>query len=60
MTAIVNTDQSEAWNGYEGSHWAEHADRYDAVNGGFNEPLLTAAGIGAGTGSSTSAAATGN
>ncbi|KZM73615.1 class I SAM-dependent methyltransferase [Nocardia terpenica] len=48
MTAIVNTDQSEAWNGYEGSHWAEHADRYDAVNGGFNEPLLTAASIGAG------------
>ncbi|MFC0596812.1 class I SAM-dependent methyltransferase [Streptomyces palmae] len=47
MTRIVNTDQAEAWNGYEGQHWAAHADRYDAVNSGFNEPLLTAAGIGA-------------
>ncbi|MCU1640022.1 MAG: Cyclopropane-fatty-acyl-phospholipid synthase [Nocardia sp.] len=46
MTEIVNTAQSEAWNGYEGEHWAGHYDRYDAVNGGFNAPLLAAAGIG--------------
>lgn len=45
MTRIVNTAQSEAWNGYEGEHWADHADRYDAVNSGINEPLLAAAKI---------------
>ncbi|NKY44019.1 class I SAM-dependent methyltransferase [Nocardia cerradoensis] len=45
MTHIVNTAQSEAWNGYEGEHWADHADRYDAVNSGINEPLLAAAKI---------------
>jgi SAM-dependent methyltransferase len=48
MAAIVNTAQSEAWNGYEGEHWAGNADRYDAVNSGINEPLLAAAGIAAG------------
>ncbi|KUJ67841.1 methyltransferase [Streptomyces albus subsp. albus] len=46
MTRIVNTHQAEAWNGYEGEHWAAYPDRYDAVNSGFNEPLLTAARIG--------------
>src|SRR5688572_4625186 len=40
--SIVNTAQSEAWNGYEGEHWATHDDRYDAVNGGFNGFLLDA------------------
>ncbi|MEV1158835.1 methyltransferase domain-containing protein [Micromonospora chokoriensis] len=38
---IVNEQQAQAWNGYEGQHWAEHADRYDAVNRGFNPLLLT-------------------
>ncbi|MFE3796781.1 class I SAM-dependent methyltransferase [Nocardia tengchongensis] len=66
MTEIVNTAQSEAWNGYEGEHWAGHHDRYDAVNQGFNEPLLTAArvadghrvlDIGCGNGQLTRAAA---
>ncbi|GAA4586476.1 class I SAM-dependent methyltransferase [Planotetraspora phitsanulokensis] len=47
-TDIVNTEQAEAWNGYEGVHWAENRDRYDAMNSGFNEPLLTAAAIGEG------------
>ncbi|MCI2420737.1 class I SAM-dependent methyltransferase [Saccharopolyspora sp. K220] len=46
MASIVNTQQADAWNGYEGSHWAEHQDRYDAVNSGFNEHLLSAASIG--------------
>ncbi|WP_040833619.1 class I SAM-dependent methyltransferase [Nocardia brevicatena] len=45
MTGIVNTAQAQAWNGYEGEHWADNDDRYDAVNGGFNEPLLAAAEI---------------
>ncbi|MFG3259102.1 class I SAM-dependent methyltransferase [Streptomyces sp. NPDC048172] len=42
---LVNTDQAEAWNGYEGAHWAGHPDRYDAVNSEFNEPLLAAVGL---------------
>jgi SAM-dependent methyltransferase len=45
-TLIVNTAQAEAWNGYEGEHWAANDDRYDIINSGFNEPLLDAAGIG--------------
>lgn len=48
MGNIVNTAQAEAWNGYEGEHWAAHFDRYDLVNGGFNAPLLDAAGISTG------------
>ncbi|MFC4585996.1 class I SAM-dependent methyltransferase [Sphaerisporangium corydalis] len=46
MHSIVNTEQSEAWNGYEGRHWAGNHDRYDAVNSGFNGFLLDAAAIG--------------
>ncbi|MEU5876651.1 methyltransferase domain-containing protein [Spirillospora sp. NPDC047279] len=43
---IVNVGQAEAWNGYEGEHWADHHDRYNAINGGFNGALLDAAGVG--------------
>jgi SAM-dependent methyltransferase len=43
---IVNTHQAEAWNGYEGEHWAERYDRYDAMNSGFNGFLLDGAAIG--------------
>jgi SAM-dependent methyltransferase len=46
VASIVNTAQAQAWNGYEGEHWAAHDDRYDAVNSGFNELLLEAAAIG--------------
>jgi SAM-dependent methyltransferase len=45
MSDIVNTAQAQAWNGYEGEHWASNADRYDRVNGGFNAALLDAVGI---------------
>ncbi|MEU6863352.1 methyltransferase domain-containing protein [Streptomyces sp. NPDC046876] len=41
----ANTSQAQAWNGYEGAHWAAHHDRWNAVNAGFNEALLTAASI---------------
>lgn len=46
MRSVVNTEQAEAWNGYEGTYWARNQDRWDAVNAGFNQPLLTAAAIG--------------
>ncbi|MEV5972281.1 methyltransferase domain-containing protein [Streptomyces sp. NPDC051921] len=45
MQQTANTAQAQAWNGYEGAHWAAHHDRWNAVNAGFNEPLLTAASI---------------
>ena len=42
---IANTEQFDAWNTEEGPHWAEHQDRYDALNHGFTEGLLDAAAI---------------
>ncbi|MGW0666158.1 class I SAM-dependent methyltransferase [Streptomyces sp. NPDC002746] len=48
MSDIANIEQAQAWNGYEGAYWARNQDRWDAVNGGFDEPLLTAAAIGEG------------
>ncbi|KWT61636.1 methyltransferase [Streptomyces albus subsp. albus] len=45
MPDVVNTEQAQAWNGPEGTHWARHQDRWNAVNGGFNVPLLDAARI---------------
>ncbi|MFD5326216.1 class I SAM-dependent methyltransferase [Streptomyces sp. NPDC127092] len=45
MPDIVNAEQALAWNGSEGAHWARTQDRWNAVNEGFNEPLLDAAGI---------------
>ncbi|MFF3392713.1 class I SAM-dependent methyltransferase [Streptomyces sp. NPDC002669] len=46
MRNVVNTEQAQAWNGYEGMYWARNQDRWDAVNAGFDQPLLTAAAIG--------------
>ncbi|MFG2573945.1 class I SAM-dependent methyltransferase [Streptomyces sp. NPDC048481] len=45
MPDIVNTDQEKAWNGPEGAHWARNQDRWNAVNEGFDEPLLDAAAL---------------
>jgi len=45
MTDMVNSAQAEAWNGYEGKHWADHQDRYDGLNDAANAPLLEAAGV---------------
>lgn len=28
---IANVEMAEAWNGAEGEHWSEHADRYERV-----------------------------
>jgi SAM-dependent methyltransferase len=46
MQQIVNTEQAKAWNGYEGTHWAAHHDRWNAVVGGVNDELFAAAAIG--------------
>jgi SAM-dependent methyltransferase len=46
VDSIVNTQQAEAWNGYEGQYWADHAKHWDAVAGGLNTPLFAAAAIG--------------
>ncbi|MDT9687703.1 class I SAM-dependent methyltransferase [Streptomyces sp. P9(2023)] len=45
MSSIVNIEQAQAWDGYEGAHWARNQDRWDAVNGGFDEHLLAAAAL---------------
>ena len=29
---IANAEQAAAWNGHEGEHWTEHADRYDTAS----------------------------
>ncbi len=42
---VVNAAQAVAWNGDEGLHWADHHDRWNGVNDGFNAPLLDAAAI---------------
>ncbi|MFE2941510.1 class I SAM-dependent methyltransferase [Streptomyces sp. NPDC059255] len=66
MPNVVNTEQAQAWNGPEGTHWARNQDRWNAVNEGFNESLLDASGvagdhqlldIGCGTGQTTRLAA---
>ncbi|NDU74473.1 methyltransferase domain-containing protein [Actinomadura sp. DSM 109109] len=48
MRAVANVQQAEAWNGWEGEAWAGNAPRYDAMMGGFNQPVLDSAAIGAG------------
>ncbi|MFJ7990117.1 class I SAM-dependent methyltransferase [Streptomyces sp. NPDC096351] len=45
VTTLANTEQDQAWNVPEGAHWARHQDRWNAVNDGFNTPLLDAARI---------------
>ncbi|QVQ53818.1 class I SAM-dependent methyltransferase [Spiractinospora alimapuensis] len=66
MVTVANPSQEEAWNGWEGQAWAAHAARFDAMLGGFNEPLFAAASIdptdrvvdlGCGTGQTTRLAA---
>lgn len=45
-TTTPNGTQVSAWNGAVGRHWADNADRYDAVSASFNDALLHAAAIG--------------
>ncbi|OEJ35213.1 class I SAM-dependent methyltransferase [Streptomyces subrutilus] len=66
MHTITNHQQAAAWNGWEGTHWAENPERYNGMMGAFNAPLFAAAGItpqdrvldiGCGTGQTTLLAA---
>jgi SAM-dependent methyltransferase len=45
MPAIANARQAEAWNGWEGAHWARNRARYNAIVGAFNDDLFRAAAI---------------
>lgn len=45
---IANVDMAAAWDGPEGDHWAEHADRYERVGVAQGQALLDAAAIGSG------------
>lgn len=63
---IVNTEQSDAWNGPEGADWVREAERFDRSMGPYQVHLLRAAAIadadrvldvGCGNGASTRAAA---
>jgi SAM-dependent methyltransferase len=47
MPDVVNVDQAEEWDGREGDHWTQHADRYDALSQGITPHLMQAAAIGA-------------
>lgn len=47
MNNVANTQQAAAWNGYEGQHWADNHEHWDAVAGALNVPIFTAASIGA-------------
>ena len=40
-----NTDQANAWNGLEGTTWAAHQDRYDALIHSYHLHLLDAAAV---------------
>lgn len=42
---VVNVDQAAAWDGEEGDHWSEHADRYDAAGRRYDAGLIDAAQI---------------
>lgn len=45
MHTIANRQQAQAWNDWEGIHWAEHPERYNAMMNAFNPALFAAAGI---------------
>ncbi|HEY1575345.1 MAG TPA: methyltransferase domain-containing protein [Pseudonocardiaceae bacterium] len=43
----VNAPQNDAWNGYEGRHWADEYQRWSVTLASGNKPLFAAARIGA-------------
>ncbi|RCG30074.1 class I SAM-dependent methyltransferase [Sphaerisporangium album] len=46
METIANTHHAEAWNGWEGEHWARNPSRYNGIMSGFDDRLFEAAAIG--------------
>ncbi len=63
---FANIEQAEAWDGAEGDHWVEYADRYDALSQRLTARLMEVAAIhrservldvGCGSGLTTRAAA---
>lgn len=40
---VVNVDQATAWDGEEGEHWTEHADRYDTAVRRYDPYLIDGA-----------------
>jgi SAM-dependent methyltransferase len=44
---VVNVEQAGEWNGREGDHWVQHADRYDALSQRITPHLMEAAAVGA-------------
>jgi len=45
MQTIANTHHAEAWNGWEGTNWANNAARYNAIVAAFDDDLFRAAAI---------------
>jgi SAM-dependent methyltransferase len=43
--AIANAEMAAAWDGPEGQHWAEHAERYESMGPVFWDALVAAVGI---------------
>jgi len=43
--AIANVEMAAAWDGPEGQHWAEHAERYESMGPAFWDALVAAVGI---------------
>jgi SAM-dependent methyltransferase len=43
---VANVDQAEEWDGREGDHWVQHADRYDALSQRITPHLMEAAAVG--------------
>lgn len=43
----VNAHQNDAWNGYEGQHWADEHERWSVTLASGNKPLFAAARVGA-------------
>lgn len=42
---IANVEMAAAWDGEEGAHWADHAERYESTSDRFRAGLLSVAGL---------------
>jgi SAM-dependent methyltransferase len=43
--AIANVEMAAAWDGAEGAHWTEHAERYESIGPAYWEALAAGVGI---------------